>query len=165
MKTRIAIKDKRLCSLVLLATFAFATLVMSGCGGSGDDAPAGDRGQAAGPAELTAFEVEHGIGPIAEPLNLGPIDPERAARGQQIFEMSCAACHQMEGRFVGPPLGDVTDRRSPEFIMNMVLNPEEMARRHPVVQELLREYPVIMPYQNISEEQARDLVDYLRTYE
>jgi cytochrome c len=165
MKTSLKIEDKRLLNQVFVTALAFVLMSLSGCGGNGDAAPAANGGSAAGPAELTAFETEHGIGPITEPLNVGPIDAERAARGQEIFEMSCAACHQMQGRFVGPPLGDVTERRSPAFIVNMILNPEEMARRHPVVQEMLREYPVVMPYQNITDQQALDIVDYLRTYE
>jgi mono/diheme cytochrome c family protein len=151
----------RFLNITLVALLALA---VAACG---NDAPDNDRpaNGAAGLAELTAFELEHGIGPINEPVDLGPIDPERAARGAEIFEMSCAACHQMEGRFVGPPLGDVTERRTPAFVMNMILNPEEMARRHPEGQAMLQEYPVIMPYQNITEEQARDILEYLRTQE
>jgi cytochrome c len=147
---------------VLLVALAFG---LSACGGDGERDASGERGGTAGPAELTAFELEHGIGPVTEPVELGPIDAELAARGQEIFEMSCEACHQMQGRFVGPALGEVTERRSGAFIMNMILNPEEMAQRHPVVQELLREYPVIMPYQNISEDGARAILEYLRTQE
>jgi mono/diheme cytochrome c family protein len=135
-------------------------LTLAACGN--DTEQPRQPGETAQTTELTAFELEHGIGPFTEEVEVGPIDPELAAQGQDIYEMSCEACHQMEGRFVGPPLGDVTERRSPTFIMNMIMNPEEMAQRHPVVQELLAQYPVIMPYQNITEEQSRAILEYLR---
>jgi cytochrome c len=151
-------------SRYLVAPVALALLALAACGGP-EQEPAPANGAGAQATELTAFELEHGIGPFTEEVQVGPIDPELAAQGQDIYEMSCEACHQMEGRFVGPPLGDVTERRSPTFIMNMIMNPEEMAQRHPVVQELLAQYPVIMPYQNITEEQARAILEYLRTVE
>lgn len=113
---------------------------------------------------LSAFEMEHGVGPFTEEVTLDdPIDPQLVAEGEQLFQFNCEACHMLEDRFVGPPVGDILDRRTPTFVLNMIMNPEQMAREHPEVQELLREYPVIMPYQNISEEQARAILEYLRT--
>ena len=49
-----------------------------------------------------------------------------AAEGQEIFKAKCSACHKMRKRFVGPALAGVTERRTPEWIMNMILNPEVM---------------------------------------
>lgn len=145
-----------------LALVAF--LFLSACGGDQADAP--DRAQAgSGQAELTAFELEHGIGPFTEEVQLGPIDPELVEIGRDVFEMNCAACHDMDSRLVGPPLGDVTERRSGTFIMNIIMNPEEMVRHHPEGQAMLAQYPLIMPYQNITEEQARAILEYLRTQE
>jgi cytochrome c len=120
--------------------------------------------EAAPGTQLTAFQLEHGIGPFTEEVTLPPsIDQELAAEGHAIFEMNCEVCHQMEGRFVGPPLGEVLERRTPTFILNMIMNPEQMVREHPEGQALLAEYPLVMPYQNISEEQARAILEYLRT--
>ncbi|TVP56790.1 MAG: cytochrome c [Gemmatimonadales bacterium] len=135
-------------------------LIAAGCGDTADrtSEPADEPENG-----LTAFEEEHGIGPFTEEVALGPeIDEEMARMGQEVFEFNCEACHALDERFVGPPLGNILDIRSPTFVMNMIMNPSEMAQRHPVVQELLREYPVVMPYQNISEEQARAIVEYLR---
>ncbi len=132
--------------------------------GDADRAPSPDRDTAADETELSAFELEHGIGPINEELVLPEgIDAEMAARGQDVFELNCEACHMMDDRFVGPALRDVLDRRSATFVMNIILNPEEMVRNHPEGQKMLQEYPLIMPYQNISEDEARAIVEYLRT--
>jgi cytochrome c len=139
---------------------AALVLALAACGGEDREAP--DR-NAAVEDGLTAFQLEHGIGPFTESVELGPLDPELAAEGEEIFQFNCEACHRMQDRFVGPALGDVLERRTPAFVLNMIMNPEQMAREHPEVRELLREYPVIMPYQNVSEDQARAIVEYLRT--
>jgi mono/diheme cytochrome c family protein len=136
-----------------------AVFVAAGCGDS-DAAPGADRDPEPG---LTAFQLEHGIGPITDEVVLGEPDEELAREGEELFQFNCEACHRMEQRFVGPPLGDVLDRRSPTFVLNMILNPEQMAREHPEGQKLLAEYPLIMPFQNISEDEARAILEYLRT--
>jgi cytochrome c len=149
----------RIRSLTLLLGFM---ALAAGCGGEDGD-PSDPRGDAdTGPA-LSEFELEHGIGPITSEVTLGDLDPGMAARGQELFEFNCEACHMLEDRFVGPPLGDVLERRSPAFVMNMILNPEQMAREHPEGQAMLAEYPLVMPFQNISEDEARAIVEYLRT--
>jgi len=114
---------------------------------------------------FTEFELEHGIGPVTDRVEIADdIDPAMAEQGRSIYAMKCEACHNMEGRMVGPALGDVLDRRSPEFVMNFILNPSGMAREHPVGQELLQEYMTPMPFQNVSESEARAIVEYLRDY-
>ncbi len=144
----------------LAFTLAVAALAV-GCGG--DDRPADDaRAPDAGPT-FTAFQLEHGVGPITSEVALGPLDEAKAARGMELFQFNCEACHMLEDRFVGPPLGRVLERRSPAFVMNFILNPEQMAREHPEGQALLAEYPLVMPFQNISEDEARAIVEYLRT--
>jgi cytochrome c len=146
-----------------LALAAVQVFVLAGCGG--EERPAGDAGGGDAPSTptFTAFELEHGVGPITAPVQLGAIDPATAARGEELFQYNCEACHMLEDRFVGPPLGRVLERRSAAFVMNMILNPEQMAREHPEGQKLLAEYPLVMPYQNISEDEARAIVEYLRT--
>lgn len=149
-----------------ILTLALAALGLAvGCGG--DDRPDGEaRSDGSAPPSgpsFTAFELEHGIGPITSEVTLGPVDEAKAARGKEVFEFNCEACHMLDDRFVGPPLGRVLAHRSPTFVMNMMLNPEQMAREHPEGQKLLAEYPLVMPFQNITEDEARAVVEYLRT--
>ncbi len=142
----------------MLSALLFTAL--AACGEDPDGRPAnGDEPENG----LTAFEEEHGIGPFTEEVTLDDeVDQELAMEGQNVYELNCEACHMIDESFVGPALGGILDRRTPTFVMNMIMNPSEMANRHPEIQELLRDYPVIMPYQNISEEQARAIVEYLR---
>lgn len=154
-------------SISITAVLLAFAIVLTGCGGeqsAENEKPQKEQTQQ-NDSGLSDFEMEHGIGPITEPLDISStIDGALVDKGKQIFEMKCEACHNMEGRMVGPPLGEVADRRSPEFIMNMILNPMEMTKEHPVAKELLQEYMTIMPFQNVAEDEARAILEYLRDY-
>jgi len=117
----------------------------------------------ASPDGLTPFQLEHGIGPITEPVQVDGVDKAMAQAGHELFEHKCSACHKMADRYVGPALGEVTRRRSPAFVMNMVLNPQGMVTKHPVSKKLLGEYFTPMPNLNLSKTEARELLEYLRT--
>lgn len=136
--------------------------MVAACGGEKQQpAPAGQP-PAAG-SDLSAFQQEHGIGPITSPVELGPLNEEMAEAGEDVFEQKCTACHKMGEKYVGPALGEVTTRRSAAFIMNMILNPQEMIERHPVGKQLLAEHMTFMPNQGLTPDQARQVVEYLRT--
>ncbi len=107
---------------------------------------------------------EFGVGPIQEPLNLPEtIDEALAKKGQELFDKKgCTACHELDKKKVGPPLRGVTDQRPPEWIMNMIMNPDEMILKDPVAQKLLEEYGVPMTNQNVSKDEARAILEFLR---
>lgn len=105
-----------------------------------------------------------GVGPV-ESLDLpDEIDQELAATGETKFNQICIACHQVEKRMIGPAMAGVMERRSPEWVMNMMLNPDGMLKEDPIAKALLKEYNnMIMTNQNLSQEDARALLEYLRT--
>jgi len=90
-----------------------------------------DRKARIAQGRLTAFEIENGIGPIKEEVKVGPLDAQLAAKGEQIFNAKCTTCHKLDQKHTGPALRDVATRRSPAYILNQILNPEEMAKFHP----------------------------------
>jgi len=47
--------------------------------------------------------------------------------------------------------------------MNMILNPDEMVQKDPIAKALLAEYLSPMANQNLTEEQARAVLEYFRT--
>ena len=105
-----------------------------------------------------------GIGPITELTFPEEIDTEMAARGEAQFNAICVACHMVDQRMIGPAMKGVYERRSPEWVMNMILNPDGMLKEDPIAKALLKEYNnAIMLNQNLTEEQARELAEYLRT--
>ncbi|MBT8404833.1 MAG: cytochrome c [Gemmatimonadetes bacterium] len=136
-------------------------MALFACGG---DAPATDDGSAGSidADGLTAVELEQGIGPVRD-LELGAIDPALVAEGETLFTTKCSACHKIEERYVAPALGDVLARRRPEFVMNMMLNANEMVLEHPTIQELLAEFYTPMPVQITERAQARAILEYLRS--
>ena len=104
-----------------------------------------------------------GIGPVKS-ITLGDIDQALADKGKQGFkDHGCKACHKIKKRYIGPALKGVTERRSPEWIMNMMLNPEEMVANDPIAKQLLAEYSAPMANQHLTEDQAREILEYFRT--
>lgn len=151
-------------SIITTTGLLLLLFTVTACGGSENSEPSASAGNG-NDSELTQFELEHGFGPITERIDIDDeIDMDKVAKGQNIYEMKCEMCHNMGSRMVGPPLGAVTETRSPEFIMNFILNPSENVRKHPIGQALLREYLTEMPYQNVQEDEARAIVEYLRHY-
>ncbi|EPG74856.1 cytochrome C [Leptospira fainei serovar Hurstbridge str. BUT 6] len=102
-----------------------------------------------------------GIGPVSS-VTLGPIDESMVQKGKKQFEAKCSACHKFEEKVVGPALKGVTERRTPEWIMNMILNPTEMTQKDPVAMGLLAEHLTQMTFQNVKESEAREILEYFR---
>jgi mono/diheme cytochrome c family protein len=129
---------------------------------------AGDTTQSTATTETPAAEAPvadagKGVGPV-KTVNLGAdIDQALAEKGKAVFESKCTACHKFGERYVGPDLAGVAERRKPEWIMNMVLNPQEMVQQDPTAKELLGEFMTQMPNQNLTEEEARAVLEYFRT--
>lgn len=146
-----------------IISLLFAALIISGgCSGGGSD-DGTDTSTPSAESGLTEFQLENGIGPITAPVALDEIDPEMAEQGRTVFGAKCSACHKMDERYVGPALGDAVESRTPAYLMNMILNPDEMVKKHPEARKMLAEYMTPMPFQNVSEDEARAIVEYLRT--
>ena len=111
---------------------------------------------------LTLFELENGIGPIKEKIKIDGIDNVLAQKGSKLFDEKCAQCHKLDERYTGPALRGVTERRTPEYIMNMILNPEEMTKRHPEAKKLLAIHINQMTFQNVTHDDARAILEFLR---
>ena len=102
-----------------------------------------------------------GIGEIKHVDLNDPLNPDMVNRGKGIYEMKCAACHKLtDQRVVGPGWKGLTERRTPEWIMNMTTNVDVMLAEDPVAQELLKECLVRMPNQNLSIGDARDVLEF-----
>ena len=107
-----------------------------------------------------------GIGPIKSMDLPENIDSEMATNGAALFKNMWSACHKMDKKFVGPAIAGVTERRSPEWIMNMILNPEQMIKEDPIAKRLMIESNMaIMANQGLKENEARDIVEYFRQYD
>lgn len=93
------------------------------------------------------------------------IDPALVEKGKAVFDVKCVACHMFDTRMIGPALAGVTQRRQPDWIMNMVMDPVMMTETDSIAKALLAEYGIQMINQNINEEDARALLEYFRDYD
>jgi cytochrome c len=135
-------------------------LILVGCNGSPKNEA--ERSAPASTANVDPMTTK-GIGPIKN-MTLAAIDENMVAEGKQIFDNMCSACHKPDKRFIGPAPKDILERRTPEWVMNMILNPEEMVQKDPVARQLLIEYNgAPMANQNLTEDQARKILEYFRT--
>jgi mono/diheme cytochrome c family protein len=105
-----------------------------------------------------------GIGPVKTVSLSDTLDADMVSLGQEIYEVKCTACHMPNQRMIGPALAGTLERRSPEWIMNMIINPTEMIKKDPIAIALLKEYNnAIMLNQNVNQEDARALLEYIRS--
>lgn len=105
-----------------------------------------------------------GVGPIKSLELPAEIDQAMAANGEEIFNKMCTACHRPDKKFIGPAPMKIMERRTPAWIMNMILNPEGMVQNDPLAKELLIEFNGSpMANQNLSQEEARAVLEYFRT--
>jgi cytochrome c5 len=105
-----------------------------------------------------------GVGPITS-VSLGSeIDQAMVTKGADVYKKMCTACHRADKKFIGPAPKGIMKRRTPEWIMNMILDPEGMVKNDPLAKELLMEFNgAPMANQNLTEEDARAVLEYFRT--
>ncbi|NND62635.1 MAG: cytochrome c [Flavobacteriaceae bacterium] len=105
-----------------------------------------------------------GVGPIASLTLPETIDNAMATNGAEVFKTKCMACHKPDKKFIGPAPTGIMERRTPEWIMNMILDPEGMVAKDPLAKQLLVEFNGSpMANQNLTEEEARAILEYFRT--
>lgn len=87
-----------------------------------------------------------------------------ATKGKQIFTANCTACHQLESKLIGPPLKGVSDRRSEDYIINMVHNPTEWVKTNPDAKKLFEEYNKVpmTPFPQLSVEDIKNIIAYTK---
>jgi mono/diheme cytochrome c family protein len=132
-----------------------AALVVAGCGQSSEQESVAKK-ETAAPSPHTG----KGVGPI-DHVDVASLDSSHAAEGAKVFEAKCTACHKLDERYIGPALSGVTERRKPEWIMNMILNPDVMVKEDDTAKALLAEYIAPMTNQNLTQEEAKLVLAYL----
>ena len=92
-----------------------------------------------------------------------PLNQEWVAKGHATYDMKCLPCHKLTGdKLVGPGWLGVTKRRTPLWIMNMVTNVDMMLEKDAEAQKLLEQCLVRMPNQNITVDETRQVIEFMR---
>lgn len=90
-------------------------------------------------------------------------DAKLVTAGKGVYDLKCSACHKLTGeKLVGPGWLGVTSRHTPEWIMNFVTNTDEMIDKDPKAQAMLEKCMVRMPNQHLSDEDARNILEFMR---
>lgn len=149
--------------------FTFSLILFS-CGGNekkekssyGKKEPV--KNEVKGPASKRIELSNKGVGPITS-VDLGlVVNEDMATRGKEVYEKMCIACHKVEKKFIGPSPKGILKRRSPEWVMNMILTPEKMVKEDPLAKDLFMEFNGSpMANQNLTKEEARAVLEYFRT--
>lgn len=140
---------------------------------SGDQADAGDVTPLAVPPAVPSAAEEPRASmtqPPAVPAPDLPPEPDAgealrlAAEGGRLFgAKGCTKCHTIgDGYRDGPDLAGVTERRTYEWIMMMLTQPEYMVQADHTAQQLLVEHFLEMPNLEITVEEARAVWSYLQ---
>ena len=83
--------------------------------------------------------------------------------GEKLFNQLCTWYHMINEDYIGPAMSGILERRSPEWIMNMILNPIQMLEEDSIAIELLERYNFEYMYnQNLLKEEAREILEYFR---
>jgi cytochrome c5 len=93
-----------------------------------------------------------------------PLDQGMVTAGKATYSLKCQSCHRLtEEKLVGPGWKDVTKRRKPLWILNMITNVEMMLEKDPEAQKLLELCMVRMPNQNLNMGEARQVLEFMRS--
>lgn len=136
------------------------TLLWYGCSGKGAE----QRAETAetDPKSMIDQPETHGS-EVKEVKLTNPLDEAMIKAGTGIYDLKCSACHKLtEERVVGPGWAGVTKKRKPEWIMNMITNVDMMLAEDEEAQKLLEQCLVRMPNQNITQEEARSVIEFMR---
>ena len=113
-------------------------------------------------AGTNEYDPKRGLGPH-ENVDVSKFDPAMAAAGKKIAEVKCNSCHKpTDEKLVGPGWKGVTQRQTPEWIMNFISNPDPMIDVDPELQKQLELCLVRMPNQGLADNEAREILEYMR---
>lgn len=149
-------------SILLVFVLAFA---LFSCGGKTDKVSSTN---AVVKEEATkspdGYDPKRGEGKFDESnVSIGALNAEMASKGEAIASTKCLSCHKLTSeKLVGPGWKGVTERRTPHWIMNFITNPDPMITKDPELQAQLEICLVRMPNQNLVDEEARNILEFIR---
>jgi mono/diheme cytochrome c family protein len=148
-----------------LSFLLIGAVVLGACNGGSDKGTSTTPATSTTSTATTSGEANNpkGIGKYSNVPLTHPLDANMVAAGEQVYKLKCSSCHKVTGeKLVGPGWKGVTDRRTPEWIMNFVTNTEEMIEKDTAAKNLLEVCLVKMPNQNLAENDARSVLEFMR---
>ena len=137
--------------------------IVYGCGQGGNDSTSNNQSATSSSQSTDDYDPTRGEGKwdhveVGENLNIA-----MANEGKLISDLKCASCHKYtDERLVGPGWAGVSEKHRPEWIMNFITNPDPMIDKDPELQAQLELCFVRMPNQNLNDDEARSILEFMR---
>lgn len=140
-------------------------LFIAACGGNSHEATpkadpsASESANSANPS----YDPNRGEGKFKTVDISGALDAAMAENGNKIYSVKCSSCHKTtDEKLVGPGWKGVTTRHQAPWILNFITNTDEMINKDPKAQAQLEICLVRMPNQNLADNDARALLEFMR---
>ena len=151
---------KKTLVILLTLTILYACGNQNGHPKTATDIPASSTSST---SENPSYDPQRGEGKFDHVAIGATIDEKLVEAGNKVFTVKCSACHKLTGeKLVGPGWKGVTDRHKAEWIMNFVTNTDAMLNKDPKAQAQLEICLVRMPNQNVSDDDARNVYEFMR---
>jgi mono/diheme cytochrome c family protein len=122
-----------------------------------------DAGNATTANGNPSYDPKRGEGKFTHVEVSSNLDVAKADAGNKVYEVKCSACHKLSAeKLVGPGWNGLTKKLTPEWIMNFITNPDAMLDKDPEAQAQLEICLVRMPNQNLSDDDARNIFEFMR---
>ncbi len=150
--------------VLLLGLFAAGLVACGNNSGSSEEKKSAEANEQKTEANGNpSYDPNRGEGKFTKVEVGATLDAAMAAEGEKTFEVKCSSCHKLtDEKLVGPGWKDVTHRHSAEWIMNFVTNTDAMLDKDPKAQAMLEICLVRMPNQNLHDDEARALYEFMR---
>lgn len=150
----------------IVVSIVFASILAACTGGSDKKTTTDASTNTEAPAttsENPSYDPVRGEGKFKDVQIAATLDPAMAAAGEKVYTVKCASCHKLtDEKLVGPGFTGVTSRHTADWIMNFATNPDPMIDKDPKAQAMLELCLVRMPNQNLTDDDARNVYEFMR---
>ena len=150
-----------------LVIILFMSAFFAACGGNTDSNTATSESSSSETKKTEnanpSYDPERGEGKFTDVEVADKLNVAMADAGEKVYSVKCGSCHKLTSeKLVGPGWLGVTSRHKPEWIMNFATNTDAMLNKDPKAQAQLEICLVRMPNQNLSDDDARSLYEFMR---
>ncbi len=101
-------------------------------------------------------------------LAVSSLQAQDVKEGEKLFKANCSSCHKVFGKFLGPELAGVNERREEGWLIKWIHNaPAMIAAGDPTALELDAQYPsaAMSAFPTLSDDQIKSILAYVTSEE